>query len=231
MTDDFELVRGSGNVYRDFGRPNAGLEQARALVAAAIIGNLDARNLSTRDAEKLTGVSHSEFSRIRNAQLRRFTLDRMIANSRQAGCGRRGGSLHQDAGCRASRAARGLRIWSSRKSRAARRACRGSGMRGRQPPSSRAQRSDPEATSRALRSSGLLRPPLAALGVLAMTAEAAQGLGRGLCATELAGRPQCAPHTFGTAMPRLTASRPPTAASQRFTDRAASMIGPSAGLR
>ena len=79
MTDDFELVRGSGNVYRDFGRPAAGLEQARALVAARIIRNLDARKLSTRDAEKLTGVSHSEFSRIRNAQLRRFTLDRMIA--------------------------------------------------------------------------------------------------------------------------------------------------------
>ncbi len=79
MTDDFELVRGGGNVYRDFGRPDAGLEQARALVAAAIIRNLDARKLSTRGAEKLTGVSHSEFSRIPNAQLRRFTLDRMIA--------------------------------------------------------------------------------------------------------------------------------------------------------
>ncbi|MGA2792307.1 MAG: helix-turn-helix transcriptional regulator [Roseiarcus sp.] len=77
--DDFELVRGSGNIYRDFGRPAAGLEQARTIVAARIIRNLDARRLSTRDAEKLTGVAHSEFSRIRNAQLRRFTLDRMIA--------------------------------------------------------------------------------------------------------------------------------------------------------
>ena len=79
MTDDFELVRGSGNIYRDFGHANAGLEQARALVAAEIIRNLDARNLSTREAEKQTGVAHSEFSRIRNTQLRRFTLDRMIA--------------------------------------------------------------------------------------------------------------------------------------------------------
>jgi len=34
--------------------------------------------LSTHDAEKKTGVAHSEFSQIRNAQLRRFTLDRMI---------------------------------------------------------------------------------------------------------------------------------------------------------
>jgi predicted XRE-type DNA-binding protein len=77
--DDLELVRGSGNVYRDFGRPNADLEQARAITAAKIIRIVDERELSTRDAEKLTGVSHSEFSRIRNTQLGRFTLDRMIA--------------------------------------------------------------------------------------------------------------------------------------------------------
>ena len=77
--DNLELVRGSGNVYRDFGRPNADLEQARAITAAKIIHVLDERKLSTRDAEKLTGVSHSEFSRIRGTQLGRFTLDRMIA--------------------------------------------------------------------------------------------------------------------------------------------------------
>lgn len=76
---DFGLVRGSGNVYRDLGRPNADLEQARAIIAAKIIRIIDARKLSTRDAEKLTGVGHAEFSRIRNTQLRRFTLDRMIA--------------------------------------------------------------------------------------------------------------------------------------------------------
>jgi predicted XRE-type DNA-binding protein len=75
---DLELVRGSGNVYRDFGRPNASLEQARAIVAARIIRVLDERELSARDAEKLTGVSYSEFSRIRNARLSRFTLDRAV---------------------------------------------------------------------------------------------------------------------------------------------------------
>ncbi|MDI1263779.1 MAG: helix-turn-helix transcriptional regulator [bacterium] len=76
---DMELVRGSGNVYRDLGRPNADLEQARAVTAAKIIRIIDERKLSTRDAQKLTGVSYSEFSRIRNTQLGRFTLDRMIA--------------------------------------------------------------------------------------------------------------------------------------------------------
>jgi predicted XRE-type DNA-binding protein len=76
--DDFELVRGSGNVFRDFGRPNADLEQARAVLAAKIISVLNGRKLSARAAEKLTGVSHTDLSRIRNANLGRFTLDRMI---------------------------------------------------------------------------------------------------------------------------------------------------------
>ena len=73
-----ELVRGSGNVFRDFGDPNPDLERPRAIVAAKIISALDERKLFTREAEKLTGVGHSEFSRIRNAKLGRFTLDRMI---------------------------------------------------------------------------------------------------------------------------------------------------------
>jgi predicted XRE-type DNA-binding protein len=76
--DGMELVRGSGNVFRDFGLPNADLEQARALLAAKIIEALDGRKLTARAAEKLTGVSHTDLSRIRNAKLDRFTLDRMI---------------------------------------------------------------------------------------------------------------------------------------------------------
>ncbi len=76
---NLELVRCSGNAHRDVARPNADLALARAMMAATIVRIIDARKLSTRGAEKLTGVSHSEFSRIRNTQLGRFTLDRMIA--------------------------------------------------------------------------------------------------------------------------------------------------------
>lgn len=39
---------------------------------------LDQRKLTARAAEKLTGVAHTDLSRIRNARLERFTLDRMI---------------------------------------------------------------------------------------------------------------------------------------------------------
>lgn len=76
--DEFELVRGSGSVFCDFGNPNAELEQARAILASKIIGVLVERKLSVRAAEKAAGVAASEFSRIRNVKLDHFTIDRMI---------------------------------------------------------------------------------------------------------------------------------------------------------
>ncbi len=79
MKDDFVLIHGSHNAFQDFGRSSASVEKAHAILAAEIIRALDKRKLSTREAEKMTGIGHSEFSRIRNARLGRFTLDRMIA--------------------------------------------------------------------------------------------------------------------------------------------------------
>ena len=38
---DLELVSGSGNVFRDLGKPNADLAQTRAILAAKIIGVLE----------------------------------------------------------------------------------------------------------------------------------------------------------------------------------------------
>ena len=76
--DGFELIRGSGNIYRDFGHPDADVRQAKAILAAQIIGILDDEGLSTRKAQARTGVNQAEFVRIRNAQLRRFTIDRLM---------------------------------------------------------------------------------------------------------------------------------------------------------
>lgn len=75
---DFELVEGSGNVFRDLGDPGADLKQAKAVLAARIIATLDERVLSVRKAAELTGFAASDFSRIRNADLGRFTLDRLM---------------------------------------------------------------------------------------------------------------------------------------------------------
>ena len=76
--DNFELVRGSGNVFRDFGYPDADVQQTKALLAAKIIGVLDEEGLSTRKAQERTGIAHADFARIRNARLDRFTIDRLM---------------------------------------------------------------------------------------------------------------------------------------------------------
>ena len=75
---EFELVEGSGNVFRDLGDPDADLKQAKALLAARIVAVLDDRGLSVRAADARTGFAAADFSRIRNADLGRFTLDRLI---------------------------------------------------------------------------------------------------------------------------------------------------------
>ena len=74
-----ELVRGSGNVFRDFGRENADVEQLKALLAAEIIKALDREALTVRAAHARTGFAAADFSRIRNADLSRFTADRLVS--------------------------------------------------------------------------------------------------------------------------------------------------------
>ena len=75
---NIELVEGSGNVFRDLGDPEADLKQAKAILAARIISILDEQGLTVRKAAALTGFAAADFSRIRNASLGRFTLDRMM---------------------------------------------------------------------------------------------------------------------------------------------------------
>jgi len=74
-----EVTRGSGNVYRDLGHANADVKQFKALLAAEILKTLDRKQLSVRQAQALTGIAAADFSRIRNADLGRFTLDRLMS--------------------------------------------------------------------------------------------------------------------------------------------------------
>lgn len=78
MSDDMEIIRGSGNVFRDLGHPDADREQLRALLASRIIGVLDDRKLTVRAAHGVTGAAAADFSRIRKANLSRFTIDRLM---------------------------------------------------------------------------------------------------------------------------------------------------------
>lgn len=76
--EDFEIVRGSGNVFKDAGFPNPEVNQAKALLAAEIIGSLRVQKLSTVQAAKKTGFDRGDFSRIKEPDLKRFTIDKLM---------------------------------------------------------------------------------------------------------------------------------------------------------
>ena len=81
MNDDekIEVEYGSGNVFRDLGFADADVMQAKTTLASRIIRTLDTKKLSVRAAQKLTGFDAGDFSRIRNASLDRFSLERLIS--------------------------------------------------------------------------------------------------------------------------------------------------------
>jgi predicted XRE-type DNA-binding protein len=74
-----EIVRGSGNVFADFGYQNAAAEQLKALLAAQIVNVLDRGAITVRQAGEHTGIAAADFSRIRRVKLDRFTIDRLIS--------------------------------------------------------------------------------------------------------------------------------------------------------
>ena len=76
--EKLELVRGSGNVFRDLGRKSADVDQLKAILSTQIIKVLDRQRLSVRAAHEVTGFAAADFSRIRNADLGRFTVDRLM---------------------------------------------------------------------------------------------------------------------------------------------------------
>ena len=76
--DTSEFVHGSGNIFRDFGDPDADVKQLKALLAAQIIKSLDKAHLTVRAAQTKTGIAAADFSRIRSADLDRFTVDRLM---------------------------------------------------------------------------------------------------------------------------------------------------------
>jgi len=55
------------------------VEQFKAILAAEIIKALDRERLTVRAAHARTGIAAADFSRIRTADLGRFTLDRLMS--------------------------------------------------------------------------------------------------------------------------------------------------------
>lgn len=79
MSDgDIEIIRGGDNVFADFADPDADAKLLKATLAAEIISVLGERGLTVRAAGKVAGVAAADISRIRNADLANFTIDRLV---------------------------------------------------------------------------------------------------------------------------------------------------------
>lgn len=83
--DDLDLAYGTGNVFTDFGDADAEAKRLKAVIAAEIIATLNARRLTVRAAAELAKMDPSDIQRIRNADLSRFTLDRLVRVAHRLG--------------------------------------------------------------------------------------------------------------------------------------------------
>jgi predicted XRE-type DNA-binding protein len=75
---ELDIVEGSGNVFRDVGLRDPDTKLIKADLAAEIIRVLRTAKLSNVSAAQRAGVAETDISRIRHADLNRFTIDRLV---------------------------------------------------------------------------------------------------------------------------------------------------------
>lgn len=76
--EELNIIEGSGNIFRDVGLRDPDNKLIKANLAAEIIRVLRERELSNVAAAERAGVAETDISRIRNADLNRFTIDRLV---------------------------------------------------------------------------------------------------------------------------------------------------------
>lgn len=81
-----DQVQGSGDVFADLGFADAPVMRLKSRVAGEIVRAVDRRGLTVRAAVAATGSTAADLSRIRNADLDRFTLDRLVRIAERLGC-------------------------------------------------------------------------------------------------------------------------------------------------
>ena len=77
-SDDLEVVRGSGNVFRDLRLRDADTEQMKSTLAAEILKAMREQGLTHAAAAEQAEVQRADISRICKVDLDRFTIDRLV---------------------------------------------------------------------------------------------------------------------------------------------------------
>jgi predicted XRE-type DNA-binding protein len=81
-----DVVQGTGDVFADLGFADAPVMRLKSRVAGEIVRTLDRRKLTVRAAAKEARATAADLSRIRHADLDRFTLDRLVRIAEGLGC-------------------------------------------------------------------------------------------------------------------------------------------------
>jgi predicted XRE-type DNA-binding protein len=86
MADAIEVVQGSGNAFADVGLADSETLKFKAQITGKIIKRLDALGITMRAAAKIADCDASDIQRIRNADVARFTIDRLLKYAIRLGC-------------------------------------------------------------------------------------------------------------------------------------------------
>jgi predicted XRE-type DNA-binding protein len=72
------VTKGSGNVFRDLGLPDADLLQAKADLVHQISALIEARRLTQVQAADVLGVTQPKISALLHGRLDGFSMDRLV---------------------------------------------------------------------------------------------------------------------------------------------------------
>ncbi len=76
MTDT--ITRGTGNVFADLGRPDAGDRQTKTRLAMAVNALIADRKLRQADAALLLGIPQPRISALRHYKLDAFSVEKLL---------------------------------------------------------------------------------------------------------------------------------------------------------
>lgn len=73
-----KFTKGSDNIFKDLGLPDAEELLAKAKLATEIAIIIEDRNLTQQQAARITGTSQAKISDVVRGNLEQFTIDRLI---------------------------------------------------------------------------------------------------------------------------------------------------------
>ncbi len=76
--EDTKIERGSGNIFKDLGYPDAEAHQLKAELVTRIDGIIRQRGLKQVEAARLLGLSQPDVSRLLRGDFREYSIERLL---------------------------------------------------------------------------------------------------------------------------------------------------------